>query len=79
LVRPGRLFEGRDDSEEPAMSSGLEHQKQIHEALKEFEAAIVKREKRFFGNKVALQQDIDTIRDKLLKIIVNIALTERGQ
>ncbi len=61
------------------MSSGLEHQKQIHEALKEFEAAIVKREKRFFGNKVALQQDIDAIRDKLLKIIVNIALTERGQ
>jgi hypothetical protein len=32
------------------MSSGLEHQKQIHETLKEFEAAIVKREKRFFGN-----------------------------
>ncbi|UCG84825.1 MAG: hypothetical protein JSW71_12785 [Gemmatimonadota bacterium] len=61
------------------MSSGLEHQKQIHEALKEFEAAIVKREKRFFGSKVSLQQDVDAVRDKLLRIIVDIALTERGQ
>ena len=61
------------------MSSGLEHQQQIHEALKEYEAAIVKREKKLFGNKVALQQDVDSIRDKLLKIIVNIAVTERGQ
>jgi hypothetical protein len=61
------------------MSSGLQHQKQIHEALKEFEAAIVRREKRFFGNKVSLQQDVDAVRDRLLKIIVDIALTERGQ
>ena len=61
------------------MSSGIEHQQQIHEALKEFEAAIVKREKKFFGNKVSLQQDVDAIRDKLLRIIVDIAVTERGQ
>jgi hypothetical protein len=61
------------------MSSGLEHQQQIHEALKEFEAAIVKREKRFFGNKVSLQQEVDAVRDKLLKIIVDVAVTERGQ
>jgi hypothetical protein len=61
------------------MSSGLEHQRQIHEALKEFEAAIVKRERRFFGNKVSLQQEVDNKRDKLLKIIVDIALTERGE
>jgi len=61
------------------MSSGLEHQQQIHEALKEFEAAIVKREKKFFGNKVSLQQDVDAIRDRLLRIIVDIAVTERGQ
>ena len=61
------------------MSSGLEHQKQIHEALKEFEAAIVRREKRFFGNKVSLQQDVDAVRDRLLKIIVDVAVTERGQ
>jgi hypothetical protein len=61
------------------MSSGLEHQQQIHEALKEFEATIVKREKRFFGNKVSLQHDVDAVRDKLLKIIVDVAVTERGQ
>ena len=61
------------------MSSGLEHQQQIHEALKEFEAAIVKREKKFFGNKVSLQQEVDAVRDKLLKIIVDIAVSERGQ
>jgi len=61
------------------MSSGLEHQQQIHGALKEFEAAIVKREKKFFGNKVSLQQEVDAVRDKLLKIIVDIAVSERGQ
>lgn len=61
------------------MSTGLEHQEQIHEALKEFEAAIVKREKKLLGNKVSLQQDIDAIRDKLMKIVVDIAVTERGQ
>ena len=61
------------------MSSGLKHQEQIHQALKEFEAAIVKREKKFFGNKVSLQQDVDAIRDKISKIIVDIAVTERGQ
>jgi hypothetical protein len=61
------------------MSSGLEHQQQIHEALMEFEAAIVKRQKKFFGNKVSLQQDVDAVRDKIMKIIVDIAVTERGQ
>ena len=61
------------------MSSGLQHQQQIHEALKEFEAAIVKREKKFVGSKVPLQQDVDAARDKLLKIIVDIAVSERGQ
>jgi hypothetical protein len=61
------------------MSSGLKHQQQIHEALKEFETAIVKREKKLVGSKVPLQQDVDAARDKLLKIIVEIAVTERGE
>ena len=61
------------------MSSGLEHQQQIHEALKAFEAAIVKRQRKLIGSKVSLQQDVDAARNKLMQIIVDIAVTERGQ
>lgn len=61
------------------MNSGLEHQQQVHEALKEFEAAVTKRGRKLIGSKVALQQEVDAARDKLMKIIVDIAMTERGQ
>jgi hypothetical protein len=60
------------------MSHGLEYQQQIIEALNEFEKAVVKREKRLVGTKVPLQEDVDTARDKLLKIIVGIVVREKG-
>lgn len=60
------------------MTSGLEEQQQIVEALNEFEDAVVKREKRLVGSKVPLQEEVDAARDKLLKIVVGIVVKERG-
>jgi len=60
------------------MSSGLEYQHMIVEALNAFEDAVVRREKKLIGSKVSLQQDVDTARDKLMKVIVDIVMKERG-
>ncbi len=60
------------------MSSGLEYQHMIVEALNAFEDAVVHREKKLIGSKVPLQQDVDTARDKLMKVIVDIVMKERG-
>lgn len=60
------------------MSSGLEYQHMIVEALNEFEDAVVHREKKLLGSKVPLQQEVDTARDKLMKVIVDIVMKERG-
>jgi hypothetical protein len=60
------------------MSSGLEYQHQIIEALTAFEKAVVKREKRLVGSKVPLQEDVDAAREKLLNVIVGIVKKERG-
>jgi hypothetical protein len=63
---------------ERPMSSGLEYQHMIVEALNAFEDAVVHREKKLIGSKVPLQQDVDTARDKLMKVIVDIVMKERG-
>ena len=60
------------------MSTGLEYQQQIIEALTAFEKAVVKREKRLIGSKVPLQEDVDAARNKLLNVIVDIVRKERA-
>lgn len=59
------------------MSTGLEYQHRINEALNAFEDAVVKREKRLVGSKVPLQEEVDAARRKLMDIIVDIVATER--
>jgi len=60
------------------MSTGLEYQQKIIEALTAFEKAVVKREKRIVGSKVPLQEDVDAARNKLLKVVVDIVKQERA-
>lgn len=60
------------------MSVGKEHLQKIHEALASFEAAVKQREHPgFLGNKVALQQDVDTARQRVVEVVVQVALAER--
>ena len=59
------------------MSLGKEYLHQIHDALAEFEAAVGQREKRWFGSKVALQQEVDVARAKVVDVVVQIVTKER--
>jgi hypothetical protein len=59
------------------MSLGKEYLHQIHNALAAFEAAVGQRDKRWFGSKVALQQEVDITRQKVVDVIVEIVTQER--
>ena len=62
------------------MSVGKEHLQKLHEAMAQFEAAIKQREHRgFLSNKVSLQQDVDTARQRVVDVVVQIAVAERGR
>jgi len=58
-------------------SLGKEYLHLIHNTLAEFEAAVGQREKRWFGSKVALQQEVDITRQKVVDVIVEIVTKER--
>lgn len=60
------------------MSVGKEHLQKLHEALAGFEAAIKEREHPgLLRNKVALQQDVDNSRQRVVEVVVQIAAAER--
>jgi hypothetical protein len=60
------------------MSVGKEYLKQIHEALAQFEEAIKRRENPgFFAGTVSLQQEVDSARDKVVQVVVDIVTKDR--
>jgi len=60
------------------MSKGKEHLKEIHAALRDFEAAVVEREKfKLMESKLARQQDVDAAREKVVDAVVKIVTGER--
>ena len=59
------------------MSVGKEYLHQLHDALAVFEATVGEREKRWFGSKVALQQEVDVARQKVVEVMVQIVTQER--
>ena len=57
---------------EQPISKGLEFQQQLRGALKDLEDAIVRREhKKLLDNKISLQKDVDTARDRVMKVVVD--------
>jgi hypothetical protein len=62
------------------VSVGKEHLQKLHEALERFEAAVKEREHPgLLRNKVALQQDVDTARQRVVEVVVQIAVAERAR
>jgi hypothetical protein len=60
------------------MSKGKEYLKEIHAALRDFEAAVVEREKfKLMESKVTRQQDVDAAREKVVDAVVKIVTGER--
>lgn len=60
------------------MSVGKEYLRQLHEALAEFEEAIKARENRvMFSGKVTAQQDVDTARERVVQVVVDIVTADR--
>ena len=60
------------------MSVGKEYLRQLHEVLAAFEQAIKLRENPgVLGASVALQQDVDRARQRVVEIVVEIATKER--
>jgi hypothetical protein len=61
-------------------SIGKEYLSRIHERLRNFEQAVVDREKfKPLESKIMRQQEVDTARDKVIEIIVDIVTKERMQ
>lgn len=62
------------------MSIGKEYLHQIHEALAGLEQAIKRREHPgLLGSKVPLQQEVDSARQKVVDVVVQIITQERLQ
>jgi hypothetical protein len=62
------------------MGKGHEYLAQIHEALREFEGAVVDREKfKPLESRVTRQQDVDHARQRLIDAVVEIVTGERMQ
>jgi hypothetical protein len=60
------------------MTKGHEYLAQIHGPLREFENAVVQREKfRPFESKLARQQEVDHHRQKVVDAVVKIVTAER--
>ncbi len=58
------------------MSRGKEMMKKVQDALRSFEEAIVAREARRIGSKVALQQDVDNAREAVVDVVVALVRAE---
>ncbi len=60
------------------MTKGREYLAQIHAALRDFEEAVVQREKfKLMESKVTRQQDVDAARQKVVDAVVKIVTAER--
>ncbi len=60
------------------MGKGQEYVKRVQEALDGFEKAVVRREnKGLMESKVALQQEVDRAREKVLEAVAKIVAEER--
>ena len=60
------------------MGEGHEHLKLVQDALRNFEEAVVEREKhRMLDSKVARQQDVDDARDKVVEVVVKLVTAEK--
>lgn len=60
------------------MGKGQEYVKRVQEALDGFEKAVVRREnKGVMESKVALQQEVDRARERVLEVLAKIVAEER--
>jgi len=60
------------------MTKGHEYLSQIHSPLRDFEEAVVQREKfKLMESKVTRQQDVDHYRQKVIDAVVKIVTAER--
>ncbi len=60
------------------MGKGQEYVKRVQEALDGFENAVVRREnKGLMESKVALQQEVDRARERVLEVVAKIVAEER--
>ncbi len=60
------------------MSEGREHLKQVQEALRKFEEAVVDREKhKFLESKVSRQQAVDQARERVVDVVVKLVTAEK--
>ena len=60
------------------MSQGRMDLQQLQHVLSEFEQAVVHREhKNLLDSKVALQQDVDVVRQKVVDVVVKLVTAER--
>ncbi len=59
-------------------SVGREYVQLVQKALSEYEDAIMRREhKKLLESKVSLQQDVDSARQKVLDVVVDLVTKER--
>ena len=60
------------------MSEGHEYLKQIQDALRKFEEAVVEREKhKLMESKVTRQQAVDNAREKVVEVVVRLVTAEK--
>jgi len=60
------------------MSEGREYLKQVQDALRKFEEAVVEREKhKLLESKVIRQQTVDSAREKVVDIVVKLVTAEK--
>jgi len=60
------------------MSEGREHLKQVQDALRKFEQAVVEREKhKLLESKVIRQQAVDNAREKVVDVVVKLVTAEK--
>ncbi|NIM50676.1 MAG: hypothetical protein GTN62_10025 [Gemmatimonadales bacterium] len=62
------------------MGKGREYLQRLHEVLREFEEAVVAREKwKPLESKVSRQQEVDSARQKVVDFVVQLVTAERIQ
>lgn len=60
------------------MSEGREYLRQVQEALRKFEEAVVDREKhKFLESKVSRQQAVDQARERVVDVVVKLVTAEK--
>ena len=60
------------------MGEGHEYLKQVQDALRKFEEAVVQREKhKLLESKVARQQTVDHAREKVVEVVVKLVTAEK--